>query len=90
MATGTYSFVSVISNVAFVRFLTAATAVLGSASFVAMLVITKFSDQAKIRFILQLINGMSSVFQKLVKCFHDITISTSFSVLLPSDLPVML
>ena len=50
---------SVILNAAFIGLLTAATA--RSASLVALLVITQFSDQAKIKFISQLINGISSV-----------------------------
>ena len=71
-------FVSVILNVAFVGILTAATtgSVSGSASLVALLVIIHFSDQVKIRFILQLINGISSVFQKLLKYFNDTAIFT--------------
>ena len=62
MTTGTYNFVSFILNVAFVGLLTAATArsASGSASLVALLVITQFSDQVKIRFISQLINGISN------------------------------
>ena len=48
VTTGTYSFVSVILNVAFVGLLTAATAGLspwsGTASVVALLVITQFLD----------------------------------------------
>ena len=42
------------------------------------------------RFISQLINGISSVLQKLYKCFNDATISTLFSVSLASNLPVIL
>ena len=82
MTTGTYNFVSFILNVTFVGLLTAATAgsASGSASLVALLVITQFSDQVKIRFISQLINGISNVLQKLLKCFNGTTISTSFSV----------
>ena len=58
MTTGTYNFVSVILNVASIGLLTAATAgfALASASLVALLVITHFSDQVKTRFISQLIN----------------------------------
>ena len=69
MTAATYNFASLILNVAFVGLLTAATAgfVPRSASLVALLVITKFSDQLKIRFISQLINGISSVLQKLLK-----------------------
>ena len=35
-------------------------------------------------------DGVSSVFQKLLKYFNGTAISTSFSVLLPSNLPAML
>ena len=49
VTTRTCNFVSFISNAAFVGLLIAATAgsALGSASLVALLVITKFSDQVK-------------------------------------------
>ena len=74
--------------------LTAATA--GSASgsafqdlYVALLVITQILDKVKIRFISQLINGISNVLQKLLKCFNGTTISTSFFVSLHSNLPVI-
>ena len=64
MTTGTYNFVSIILNTASVGLLTAA--ITGSASvlssFAALLIITKFSDQVKTRFISELINGMFSVF----------------------------
>ena len=68
MTTATYNFASLILNVAFVGLLTAATAgsVSRYASLVALLVITQFSDQLKIRFISQLINRISSVLQKLL------------------------
>ena len=64
MTTRAYNFVSFILNVAFVGLLTAATAgtASGSASLVALLVIPQFSEQVKIRFVSQLINGISSVF----------------------------
>ena len=63
VTTGTYNFVSVILNVVFVGLLTAATAgsVSGSTSLFVLLVVTQFSDQVKIRFVSQLINGISSV-----------------------------
>ena len=53
VTTGTYSFTSVILNVAFVGLLIAATAgsTLGSASLVALLVNMQFLDHVKIRFI---------------------------------------
>ena len=75
---------SFISNVTFVGLLAAATAgsAVGSASLVALLVITQSSDQVKTRFISHLIHGISSAFQKLFKHFNDRTIATFFSVFL--------
>ena len=63
MTTGRYNFVSIILNVAFVGLLISTTegSASGLASLVALLVITKFSDQVKIRFISQLINELFSV-----------------------------
>ena len=60
VTTGTYNFVPFVSNSAFVGLLTVVTAgsASESASLVALLVITQFSDQVKIRFISQLINGI--------------------------------
>ena len=79
---------SVILNVAFVGISIATTA--GSASGSASLVVnTQFSDHVKIRFISQLIYGMSDVLQKLLKCFNGTAISASFSVLLSSSFPVI-
>ena len=88
----TYNFVSVILNVAFLGLLTSdnAGSASGSASLVDLLVNRQFSGQVKIRFISQLINSISSVFQKLLKCFNGTRTLTSFSVLLPSNLPVTL
>ena len=82
MTTGTYNFVSVIWNFAFVGLLTGATAgsTSGFASLVALFVITQFSNQVKIIFIQQLINGIYSGLQKLLKCFDDTTISTFFCI----------
>ena len=88
VSTGTYTFESYFLIVAFIGLLTVATA--GSASLVALLIITQFSDQVKIRSVSQLINGISSVIWKLLKCFNGATISTAFSVLLSSNLPVIL
>ena len=92
MTTGTHNCVSFILNVVSVGLLISATAGLasGSVSLVALLVITQLSDQVKIRFILQLINGISSVLQKLLKYFNGQTISTFFSVLLSSNPSVIL
>ena len=83
---------SVILNVAFAGLLTAAFAgfTSGFASLVALLVNARFSDHVKIRFVSQLINGIFTVLQKLLKYFNGTTILTSFSVLLPSDFPLIL
>ena len=82
VTTGTYNVVSAILSVAFVGSSIAATegSASGSSSLVALLVNTQLSDHVKIRFTSQLINGVSSVLQKLLKCFNGTTISTSFSV----------
>ena len=44
----------------------------------AALDITQFADQAKIRLISQLINGISRVLQKLIKCLNGTIIWTAF------------
>ena len=88
VTTGTYNFTSVILNVAFVGLLIAAIAS-KSASLVALIVNTQCSDYAKIRLISLLINGMSSILQKLLKYLNGTTMSASFSVLLPSNFPVI-
>ena len=76
MTTGTYNFVSAILYFPAVGLLTAATAgsASWSASFVDLLVITQFSEQVQIRFISQLTNGITSVLQKMLKCFNGATI----------------
>ena len=76
ITTGTYNFVSIILNVAFVGLSVAATAgfAWGSTSLVALLVNTQFSDHVKARFISQLNNSMFSALQKLLKCFNETTI----------------
>ena len=91
VTTEIYNFVSFILSVAFVGLLTAATtaSLAGSPSLVGLLVITIFSDQLKITFISQLINSISRVFQKLLKCFSGTTIPIFFSVMLPSYFPVI-
>ena len=85
---------SVILNVAFGGLLIVVTVRFspwaGTAFPVALLVNTQFSDHVKIRFISQLINGMSSVLQKLLKFFNGTTIPAFFSVLPPSSVPVIL
>ena len=93
VTTGTYNFVSFILKFAFVGLLIQATAgsALGSAYLVALPVITQFSDQVRVKDTSQLINGMSSVLQKLLKYFNGTSISTSsFSTFLPSNFPVIL
>ena len=61
VTTGTYNLQSVILETAFVGLLVPSTAgsASGSASLVALLVITQFSDQVKIKDTSRLINGMS-------------------------------
>ena len=65
--TGTCNFLSVFSNF----------------PWPVELVITQFLDHVKIRLTSQLINGISSVLQKLLKYFSGTVISTSF--VLPSS-----
>ena len=61
--TGTLSFVSVIAN---------------DVARAATLDKTNLLEQVRIRLISQLINGISRVFQKLLKYFNDTIVSTSF------------
>ena len=82
--TGTYNFVSFILKVPFVGLLIPSIAGLASesASHIALLLITQFSDQ---------VNGISNVLQKLLKCFNGTTILTlSFSALPSSNFPLIL
>ena len=80
VTTGSYNLQLVISKNAFVGLL-----ISGPASLVALLVTTQFLDHIKSKEISQLINGMSSVLQKLLKYFNDITILiSSLSTSLPS------
>ena len=44
--------------------------VLGSSSCFVSSIITQSSDYVKIKFISQLINGVSNVLQKLLRCFN--------------------
>ena len=79
---------SFILKVAFVGLLVPANAgsASESASLVAWLVITQFSDQVRVKDTSHLINGMSSVLY-----FNGTTISAaSFSTLLASNFPVIL
>ena len=92
VTTGTYSIQSVILKTAFVGLLTSATAgsASGSASLVALLVITQFSDYVRVKDISQLISGIFTIFQNLLKYFNGTIISTSsFSTLLPFNFPVL-
>ena len=68
---GTYNFGSFISNIATSGTLFPSTEglVLGLASWVLSTVNTEFLDQVKGKDISQLINSISNVFQKLVRCF---------------------
>ena len=52
--------------------------------------ITESLDQVKMRLILQLINGISRVFQILFKYFNGIAISTSFALPGAGVFPVIL
>ena len=91
--TATYNLQSVILKTTFFGLLIADTggSASRSASLVALLVNTQFSDHVKVKDTSQLINGMSSVLQKLLKYFNGTTNSTSsFSALLPSNFPVIL
>ena len=75
-------------NVAFAGLLIPPTAglALGSASFVALLIITQFADQFRIKDTSQLINGVYNILQKILKYFNVTAISTfSFSASLPSN-----
>ena len=85
---------SFILKVAYVGLLIPATAgsASGSVSLVALVVITQFSDQVKVKDTLQLINRIfSDLKEKLLRLFNGTTISTSsFSTLLPSNFTVIL
>ena len=73
VTTGTYNFVSVISNF----------------PSPIELVITQSLDHVKMRLISQLINGISSVLQKLLNYFTGTFISTSFVFPLLGVFPVI-
>ena len=74
VTTGTYNFVSVIVNF----------------PSPVELVITQSLDYVKIRLTSQLVKGISSVLQKLLKYFRGTIISTSFVCLLLGVFPVTL
>ena len=87
VTTETYNLQSVILKTTFVGLLIPATAgsASGSASLVALLVNTQFSDYVRFKVTSQLINGKFNDLKKLLKYFNGTTISTSsFSTLLPS------
>ena len=93
VTTGTYNLQLVILKTAFVGLLIPATT--GSASrsayLVALLVITQFSDQFKVKDTSQLTNRMFNDPKRLDKNFNGTTISiSSFPALLPSSFPVLL
>ena len=71
VTTGTYNFVSVILNIAFIGEVSLRVFVL---ALFSMLVITQFSDQVKIKDTSQLINGIFKVLQKLLKYFNGTAI----------------
>ena len=73
VTTGTYNFVSVISNF----------------PSPVELTITQVDDHVKIKLTSQLIKGISIVLQKLLKYFNGTIISTSFSIPLAGVLPVI-
>ena len=86
---------SVILNFVPVGFSIQATAGLfpcsGTALLCALLVNTQFADQAKVKDTSQLINGMSSVLQKLLQYLNGTTVSnSSFSLLPSSNFPAIL
>ena len=93
VTTGTYNFVSVILNIAFVRACIAGIAGLSSwgtlAVCAAISVKTQFSDQVKIKDTSKLIKGMSRLLQKLLKCFNGTTISRFFlDFVFPCSVPL--
>ena len=92
LTTGGYNLVSVIANVATVGILIAATggSTLGSVSLIAVSVKAQFSGHVNTRFTLQLIKGMSSVLQKLLRYFNVTENSTSFVFPSLAAFPVIL
>ena len=75
VTTGTYNFVSVIWNAAFVGEVSLRLFVL---TLFSMLVITHSLDWVKIKDTSQLINGISNVLQKLLRYFNGTAVLTSF------------
>ena len=71
ITTGTYNFVSVILKVA-----PDGATIAGLLPYASLVVIStkiQFFDQVKINYTSQLINGISKLLQKLLKCFSGIT-----------------
>ena len=82
---------SFILNIAFVGLLIPITRESPLASLLALLIITFFSLQVKVKNTSQLINGIYSVLQKLLRYFNGTTLLTSsLFTLLPSNFPVIL
>ena len=82
VTTGTYNFVSVILNVAFVGvFITGLAGLFPWAALAVCIIIsvkTQFSDQVKIKYTSKLMKGMSKVLQKLLQCFNGTIVSIFF------------
>ena len=80
VTTGTYNFVSVILNLVHIGQTISVNLRAASESefLLTLLFITQFLDQVKVRFISQLISGISSVLKKLLKHFNGRAISTFF------------
>ena len=76
VTTGTFNFVSAISNYNSVGATIAA--LLPSASLCVISAKTQFLDQVKVNSTSQLISGIFKLLQKLLKCFSGIATSVSF------------
>ena len=92
MTTGTCNFTSSISNIARYKALISGTggSALGLASCVVLSVISQFLDQVQFRDTSQLINDISIVLQKLLRCFNGTENLPAFVFLLLAVFPVML
>ena len=85
VTTGTYNFVYFILKVALVGESSRTSGLSPCATVTNLfskLVITQFADQLKVKDTSQLINGISSVLQKLPKYFNGTAISTSLVLFL--------
>ena len=76
LTTGTYNFVSVILNSNPVGATIAGLSPCAALTFISAK--TQFLDQVKINSTSQLISGIIKLFQKLLKCFSEITTSVLF------------